>query len=405
MNTIHAGTRLENGTYTGALGLLQAGIIDMWAMDARITLARSENFLLTTPFNLEKFGALMKRQNPSVFIDWTSLTAGIDIEVYLLMFVTLALLFFVCWLNEKLWGENDVKRNTTWELLLSLFPVNGQMWPKQNGVTRKLLMATIGVGILILSSIYTAKFSEEMMVPYPPPVFTLDDIEKAVSSQRANLVFTFENNPIMNYVARTSTSFAKSMKTRRPIYTKIQNAIETINTQNGILIYEESMLVHILSNIPAKECKNYIYVSFDEWTRTYSSLIIRKEQFRMLQSWNVIVAERVSYVNDYIQRFHLDEDCRKAIFPVYTPDPTFERLILADVSGAFAFLGFLLCFSLFFLFGEIIFVKYVKLKQKTHVEELITPFVVTLDISDRVLPYNRKLILAKVQEIFKILEE
>jgi hypothetical protein len=135
METNNAGGLLENGTFTEALEQLHSGIVDMWATDARMTLQRHEHFLFTTPFNLEKYAALMKRQNPTIFIDWMVLTAGIDIEVYPIMFAILALLFFVSWVNERL--QNVDEKNTNWELLLSLLPCNGHMWSHQFGVTRK----------------------------------------------------------------------------------------------------------------------------------------------------------------------------------------------------------------------------------------------------------------------------
>jgi hypothetical protein len=43
-----SGTRLQNGTFTDAFGLLQSGVIDMWGSDARVTILRSESFFFTT---------------------------------------------------------------------------------------------------------------------------------------------------------------------------------------------------------------------------------------------------------------------------------------------------------------------------------------------------------------------
>src|SRR4029079_410546 len=131
-------------------------------------------------------------------INLNSLAAGIDIRIYIILFAILLLLFVVCYLNERL--EYCGSRNNTWHLLMSFFPCNGVLWPNQVGITRKLLQATIGFGILILSSLYQAKLSEQLMIPYPPPVVTLRDIESYVSSGNSKLLFNFENGPTMQYV-------------------------------------------------------------------------------------------------------------------------------------------------------------------------------------------------------------
>ncbi len=365
-DTTHGGDKLPNGTFTEALGLVQSGFVDMLANDAKMNIPLYEGFLLTTPFNVERYVALMKRQQPAIFIDWDGITTGIGVDVYAIMFATLTFLLFVCWLNERC--QNGAKKNTNWQLLLSIFPINGEMWPHQLGVTRKVLMATCGFGILILSSLYTAKLAEQMMVPYPPPVVTFRDIEIAVSSQRANLMFTSKWNTAMTYAANISTSLANSMNTRPPIYFKHLNPIDVINTQNGILIYEESKLVQLLSEIPPAECQNYVYVVLDGWTRTYISLLMRKQRKDMLEAWNFIVAERMSYVNNYIQTFRLHEDCQKGLFPVYTPDTSYDSLLLWEFTGPFAFLAILLTLSMFSLLGEIVYAKFVKVEEAVHKE-------------------------------------
>ncbi len=403
MSAYHGGTQLPNGTFTEALGLMHTGVIDMWASDAQITIPRSEGFLFTTPFNLEMYGALMKRKQPAIFIDWPGLTASIDIQIYAIMFGILALLFFVSWLNER-WHTVD-EQNTKWHLLLSLFPSNGQMWPNQFGVTRKVLMATCGFGILIVSSIYTAKLSQVMMIPLPPPIVTLEDIEMAVSSQQANLVFESANDRIMNYVKSASKSLSNSLNTHPPIYfSSFLDNIDIINTQNGILIYEESILVHILRSIPPDECGNYIYIVFDDWTRTYTSLLMGREQKDMLESWNVIVAERVSYVNEYIRTYGLSEECRNEIFPVYTPDPIYNPLILADFSGAFSLLACMLTLSLFYLMVEVIYMKFVKTEQP-HTSSVMGPFEIHIQVSDSVSSRDKKLVYEKYVEILAIIEK
>src|SRR3569832_1072955 len=161
------GYRQQNGTWTGTFGVLQSGIIDIFVSDSVITPERQRDFLYTNVFYIEKYAALLKRQT-EIFVDMNSLTACIDVSVYGLLFILLTLLFVVSFLNERL--QYNTKRNSKWQLCLSLFPCNGSMWKHKNGITRKILMTTSGFAILILSSLFQAKYSEWMMVPYPPPV-------------------------------------------------------------------------------------------------------------------------------------------------------------------------------------------------------------------------------------------
>jgi hypothetical protein len=180
-----AGAQLENGTFTGALGQLQSGIVDMWAANAFVTFEYSSGgFIYTTPYIIDKYGALMKRQTEMFSIETKSVTAGIGLSVYALVFAFILANFLISYINEKVQPRNE--RNSTWHLLLSLLPANGQMWPNQFGITRKVLLATSGFAILILSSLYQAKQAEVLMIPIPPPAFTLKDIENAVSSKMQN---------------------------------------------------------------------------------------------------------------------------------------------------------------------------------------------------------------------------
>lgn len=209
INEQSSGIRFQNGTWTGALGLLQSGTVDMWAVDALFTSERNRDFLFTTPYSIERYGALMKRPEVEFAIDIDGMTAGIDRSIYGMLFVLLACLFLTCYINELL--RPSAERNSNWHLLLSLFPWNGQMWPNQCGVTRKLLMTTCGFGILLLSSLYQAKFAEYLMIPYDPPKIALKDIEKAVTSHNAKLMFPFVDSPVMNYIMNVSSVLATSI--------------------------------------------------------------------------------------------------------------------------------------------------------------------------------------------------
>ena len=272
-----AGALLDNGTWTGTLGQLQSGIIDTWAVGTFVTLERSSSFIYTSPYIIDKYGALMKRQTTTFAIETKSVTAGIRLTIYALLLAFLLANFLISYFNEQLQPKN--RRNSIWDLLLSLFPSHGKEWPNQFGVTRKILMLTSGFGILILTSFYQAKQAEVLMIPVLPPMFTLRDIEHAVASHSSKLLFNHEGSPTLNYVKRVSESLSNSLKSNPPLFSpNVSSKIDTINTKNAICIDSEGSLLKLLSQIVPNSCKNYAYIPFDEWTRMFFGLMMRKER-------------------------------------------------------------------------------------------------------------------------------
>ena len=168
-------------------------------------------------------------------MDLNSTTASIGVDFYVILIVILSLLFIVSWLNERCRHANE--HNSIWHLLLSLFPMNGQMWPRQFGVTRKLLMAMSGFAILILSSLYQAKLAEELMLPYPPPAVTLKNLENNVVSGKMKLLLPNENTSLIQYISLVSPILSKSIETSRPIYEANMNRVlDAIYEHNALYI-------------------------------------------------------------------------------------------------------------------------------------------------------------------------
>jgi hypothetical protein len=360
MNTSITGVQLPNGSWTGALGLLQSGVVDTLAIDSYVTYDRSDTFDYATPFILERCGALMKRQEKSVSINIDSITAGMHAFAYVILFALLLLLFIISLLNEK-WNDK-LERNTSWYLLVSLFPCNSHMWTHQIGATRKVLMASIGFGILIVSALYQAEYSEKLMVPYRKPVTTLRDIEHLIGTKKARLLLDEEGSPISNYIETYLPILGAAIKDNPPIYigdTEIDD-FRTIDMYNGIYIDTESTILGMLSSIDSNLCKDYVFITFDEWFRLYSALIIRKERVDILETMNAIVAERMSYVDNYLQTNQLNDECRQHIFPVYTSNPTYLPLELVKINGLFALWCALLCLAIFILAMEIFWFRYVR---------------------------------------------
>lgn len=402
MNVTNSGSVFHNGTWSNALGLVQSGFVDMWATDASMTPVRFDSFLYTTPFTIEKYGALMKRQTDTFHIDTLTLTAGVDVHIYGILLAIFMSLFVLSYVNERC--HKSTERNGSWCILLSLMPLNGAMWSRQTGVTRKILMATIGFATLILSSLYLAKHSEELMIPYPPPEVTLGDIEYLISTGRAKLVFNYNNSNILTKVKNESEILARALIKNPPIFNaNFLEYISLMDTQNVIAIDGESMILDYLSSVDPKHCSNYVFVTFESWTRLYGALIMRKERVDVLEAMNIVVAERMSYVDNYVRSYELEQECRKRIFPVFTPDPKYEPLVLMNFSGAFALLIILLGVSGGVLLLEMIVFRFEK--SNLTKEQIVKSFEIQyLLIDETTEESKRERIYAKYLELLHVID-
>src|SRR3569832_1706333 len=114
---------------------------------------------------------------------------------------------------------------------------------------------------------------------------------------------------------------------------------------------------------------------------------MRKDRVDVLESMNVNVAERMPFVDRYIQSFQLDEQCRKLLFPVYTPNPKYDPLELRKLGGVFVFLLSMLCLSLIVLFFEIIASKWYRQEKKMKSEQ--TTFEIQLYVDQRITHFQR----------------
>jgi hypothetical protein len=186
-------------------------------------------------------------------------------------------------------------------------------------------------------------------------------------------------------------------------HTNASDYIELVNLHNGVLMESKNVILnYILTSVKPPECSNYVLVTFEEWSSVYRALIMRKERMDMLETLNAVVAERMSYVDDYIRSYELDPECHKHIFPVYTPDPTYKALHLMELSGAFVFLFILLGFSVVILVAEIMFVRFVKIVDS----EPVKPFAIQYFLIDETTEETqREKIYAKYLEILELIYE
>jgi hypothetical protein len=127
---------------------------------------------------------------------------------------------------------------------------------------------------------------------------------------------------------------------------------------------------------------------------------MRKERVVLLESMNVIVAERMSFFDNFIHSHQLGVECRKHIFPVYTPNPKYSSLQLAKISGSLVFLFSLLCLSVFVLVGEIVFDKF-SVKEAKVAEK---SYEIQLCIDDKI-EVGRRISYTEYLEFLEIIEK
>jgi hypothetical protein len=246
------------------------------------------------------------------------------------------------------------------------------------------------------------------MVPYEQQKITFQDIETLVSSGEAKLIFDDEHSIILRYITNVSTILQKTILSNPPLYSRYETGreLDLIQSQNGIYIYGESVALNLLSDV--KNCKNYVYITLEELMRVSCGLIIRKQRVDILESMNVVFAERMSFVDDYIRSYaDLSYECRKDIFPVYTSDPKYEPLLLVEFSGTFVFLFALLFLAFIIFLLEIFDAKSIKTQKQNlnAVADDFQTFKFVFNIDDTIRSDIRRIIYAKCMDIVDVMQK
>jgi hypothetical protein len=262
-------------------------------------------------------------------------------------------------------------------------------------------MAISGFGILLFSSFYTAKQAEHLMLPYNPPVLTLNDIEHAVETGQSRLLFMEDDIFGVGFVNQMSPRLAKALKVHKPIFTPWEGIFEQISTNNAIFPFMGKVLEAQLNTLPPHECEKYVYFTLDDWAQTFDSLIMRKGREDMLESMNVVVAERMSFGDNWVNTFRLNSECSAHIFPVYTPSVSYSPLKVVKISGALVFF-----FSFLGLAGVVFLLEVLLCTAKSQnvVEVAVQPFEFHVNVDNAVSINVRKAILVKCVEIMQMIE-
>jgi hypothetical protein len=365
MDTLDMGVRLSNGSWTGALGQLQSGIIDIWASLFTIIPDRFDQFLCTTPMMATQYAALMLRPRHFIDINTNGLLAGIDISVYVLLFLSLTLLCIIGYLNEKRHakqsGGDDV--NSLWTILVLLMPYNEREWKHEFGITRKVIILSCNFTILLLTTYYQSNQLQQLMLPSASPKVTFEDISRAVLQHKSKIVFEFKNSAIEVDIVDSRnnemSSLASAMNENRPIYEYEEaRQIELVNNENAILIDDVFSITSKLSRLAVKDCSKYVMVPIAMGKSHWVTLMLRKERIDVLESINVIIAERFDAVQEIATTYPIDEQCIAHLNSQHTPSPSYISLNLYTLSGCFvsAILFFIL--AAIFLSAEIVYFKY-----------------------------------------------
>ena len=131
---------------------------------------------------------------------------------------------------------------------------------------------------------------------------------------------------------------------------------------------------------------------------------MRKQRVDMLEAMNVIVAERMSYVDEFIESVQLKDECRKHIFPVYTPSPKYEPLQLMKVSGTFLFLFVFLCLSLCVFLAEIISIRWTKNDTISDISDEIEYYHLHIHYDNRLSTEAQQIITEKYLKLLSAIE-
>ncbi len=408
------GLRLDNGTYTGALGELQGGKVDTWMMPAYLLLDRFDDFLFTSPYADSPYSALISRErHEMVFVRFDGLLADINLSVYALFLLLLMCIWCIAIVNEKL--QSGTRVNPPWAILSSMTPQSFRQWDYQNGITRKVLILAIGFALLLGTSYYSSKLLQELIVPNKIIATTLQTLINRIESGISQVSFEDENHEILQYIMTSEETdirnLAEALKTHKTKRHKHDNGIEMLKqVLNDHMIAIDLTEYHysVLASIPHKDCGQYELVPIDNLSKIWLSIILRKEVKRVLEPLNVIVAERFGTIQRERDTGYVDEECAGLLFPE-SIEPQFSALAMEDLSGVFALLVICILVSVITFKLEILFWKTCGHKTQqppdSGMEGRLEGVQLSLNLKARMSSEHANVIMGKYRELTDLLAE
>jgi hypothetical protein len=349
------GYYLGNGSYTGATGQIQSGAYDTWSTYSLVESIGFEHFLHTNAFAIERFSALVKRNQNIVDVNFYSLLAGIKVSAFCLIFAAIFSLAIITFVNEKC--QTNCERNDFWNIVNSLMPNNVEKLKLQNGWTRKILILTCGFTILLFTTYYQCNLLQQQMIPKQSAQITFEQIIKNVESKTSTLHFS---DLLLDIVAMID-GLRQVLEINPPVLeTQNPDIMKEIDRANAVLIAEYIDIMQLLSLLPHEHCAKYAVVDVDAFGAYSATLMLRKERRDLLEPFNVIVAERMHYITDLIEKHQMSEECWNHIYPPNVAEPRFQQLSMYTLSGSFALLFCLSVIAFCVFLCELVAFKFIK---------------------------------------------
>jgi hypothetical protein len=349
MNTSVFGYHIGNGSYSGVMGEIQNGLIDTWATYVLAEATTAEHFLYTNTFASERYAFAMLRESNVMDFNFNGLVAGIGALSYVLLAICLFVLATVLCLNEKC--ETNVGRNTFWEIVNLLMPMNTNPLPYETGFTRRILIATCGFTVLLATTYYQCNLLQELMAPKPVKKLTMNDVINDIRTHKRKLYFY---DHIFDVIANID-ELQLALKINPPVILSADNPL--IEKEHDILFAELSEIFELMSRNKPEDCANYAVFVLEEIDVHFVTWILRKERRDILETLNVIVAERMDFVTRLLEKNQLSDECRNHIFPPNVAEPRFKKMSMYTLSGVFTLLMCLSVVALITFLVEILFGK------------------------------------------------
>jgi hypothetical protein len=127
--------------------------------------------------------------------------------------------------------------------------------------------------------------------------------------------------------------------------------------KNVIIIVDIPTIYQLLSQLDPHECAKYVIIELPQIVPAWMTLAVRKERRDLLEALNVIVAERMNFIDDLIDENALTDECRNHIYPPNIPEQKFTPLTFYTLSGTFFLVSCLCALSFIVLVCEIIISK------------------------------------------------
>jgi hypothetical protein len=354
------GADLGNGTYSGAVGEMQNGAYDMITSYSGRT-ANTYNLYLGPIFGQTHFAILIKRQADHVAINTNGLMAGINVDVYCLLFVAMFCIAAIAFINEK---TEHSSRNSIWRICSSLLPSNTAALKYQSGYTRRVVVITCGVIMLLSTTYYQSKLLQMLLISETPLKSDINDVARNIETFKSKM---YSFSTLHEFINNSKLQqFQNALNINPPELRIPVDLRNDIIDNNAVYLNEISFIIQKLSQLPPRECANYDVILLPQIMHIWMCLMVRNERRDLLEPFNVIIAERMDFINNLPDKPQMSEECMNYVFPRDIGANQFVSLSIYSLSGAFALLLILLALSIFVFLAEFLASKTCSVKTTTE---------------------------------------